>query len=171
MPGVQPPSVDGILGLRGVLEQSDEEFSAEDAQALEVELLGGLDQLLDQLAEGRDAEGARMGGVLHDQLAVIESLSEEAGNLAAMQPEAIRQRLADQVAQLVDDVDALDPDRLAQTAPDRVFFGQQITCSRNMGTEPIQFFTQDRQMAVELAEHQGFVLVLQQFADRFGKHR
>ncbi|MEG3618937.1 YicC/YloC family endoribonuclease [Magnetovibrio sp. PR-2] len=116
VPNAQPPSVDGILALRGVLEQSDDEFSAEDAQALEVDLLMGLDQLLDQLSEGRDAEGARMGGVLHDQLAVIESLSEEAANLAAMQPEAIRQRLVDQVAQLVEDVDTLDPDRLAQEA-------------------------------------------------------
>ena len=116
VPGVQPPSVDGILALRGVLEQTDEDFSAEDAQELEIELLNGLDQLLDQLAEGRDAEGARMGGVLHDQLAVIESLSEEAANLAAMQPDAIRKRLADQVAQLVEDMDGIDPDRLAQEA-------------------------------------------------------
>ncbi len=113
---VQPPSVDGILGLRGVLEQTDEEFSAEDAKDLEGVLLAGLDQLLDQLAEGRDGEGARMGGVLHDQLAVIESLSEEAANLAALQPDAIRKRLADQVAQLMEDMDGIDPDRLAQEA-------------------------------------------------------
>lgn len=114
--GVRPPSVDGILALRGVLEQSDEDLSDAETSALESVLLSGLDQLLDQLAEGRDGEGARMGGVLHDQLAVIESLSEEAGELAAMQPDAIRKRLAEQVEALVADFGSIDPDRLAQEA-------------------------------------------------------
>lgn len=108
--------MDGILALRGVLEQSDEEFSDDDVKALESALLEGLDQLLEQLAEGRDGEGARMGGVLHDQLATIETLSEEATTLAALQPDAIRKRIAEQVASLVSDVDALDADRLAQEA-------------------------------------------------------
>lgn len=116
VPDVEPPSVDGILALRGVLEQSDEEFSDDDVKALESALLEGLDQLLEQLAEGRDGEGARMGGVLHDQLATIETLSEEATTLAALQPDAIRKRIAEQVASLVSDVDALDADRLAQEA-------------------------------------------------------
>ncbi|MBL4613381.1 MAG: YicC family protein [Magnetovibrio sp.] len=113
---VQPPSVDGILALRGVLEQRDEDFSADDVKALEEALLVGLDQLLDQLSEGRDAEGARMGGVLHDQLATIERLSEEACALAALQPDAIRQRLAKQIAALSDDLGDIDPDRVAQEA-------------------------------------------------------
>ncbi|MCW8917120.1 MAG: YicC family protein [Magnetovibrio sp.] len=116
IPNAQPPSVDGVLALRGVLEQSEDLFSTEDIEALESVLLDGLAQLLEQLAEGRDAEGARMGGVLHDQLAVIESLSEEAATLAALQPDAIRKRLADQVAQLVEDADVIDPERLAQEA-------------------------------------------------------
>ncbi len=116
VPEVEPPSVDGILGLRGVLEQSDEEFSGDDARALEGALMAGLDQLLDQLAEVRDAEGERMGGVLHDHLADIENLSDEAVELAAMQPDAIRTRLNEQVQALVDDFAAIDPDRLAQEA-------------------------------------------------------
>lgn len=116
IPDVAPPSVDGILALRGVLEQNDEDFSDDEVKALEGALLDGLEQLLEQLAEGRDAEGARMGGVLHDQLASIETLSEEAGELAATQPDAIRQRLADQIAVLADDMNGIDPDRLAQEA-------------------------------------------------------
>jgi|GEM_PF-2347 len=116
VPGVRPPSVDGILALRGVLEQSDDEAGDAQNRALEAALMEGLDQLLDQLAEVRDDEGERMGGVLHDQLAVIENLSEEAGELAALQPDAIRKRLSDQVLLLVQDVAAIDPDRLAQEA-------------------------------------------------------
>ena len=116
VPDAQPPSIDGILGLRGVLEQADDDLNDDDVKGLEAVLLDGLDQLLDQLAEGRDAEGARMGGVLHDQLASIETLSEEAADLAALQPDAIRQRLAKQVAALVEDIGELDRDRLAQEA-------------------------------------------------------
>jgi len=116
IPGVRPPSVDGILGLRGVLEQAEDDTTDAASRALEAVLLDGLDQLLDQLAESRDSEGERMGGVLHDQLASIESLSEDAGELAAMQPDAIRKRLATQIETLVADFAVLDPDRLAQEA-------------------------------------------------------
>jgi len=114
VPDVRPPSIDGILALRGVLEQVEEGVGDDEVRALENVLLHGLDQLLDQLAEGRDAEGARMGGVLHDQLVDIESLSEEAGELAALQPDAIRKRLADQVEALAQDLAGIDNDRLAQ---------------------------------------------------------
>lgn len=116
VPDARPPSVDGLLALRGVLEQSEDDSSDERARALETVLMEGLDQLLDQLTEGRDGEGERMGGVLHDQLAVIESLSESAGELAALQPDAIRKRLVDQISILVEDVGAIDPERLAQEA-------------------------------------------------------
>jgi len=116
VPDARPPSVDGLLALRGVLEQSEDDSSDERARALETVLMEGLDQLLDQLTEGRDGEGERMGGVLHDQLAVIESLSESAGELAALQPDAIRKRLVDQISILVEDVGGIDQDRLAQEA-------------------------------------------------------
>jgi len=116
VPDARPPSVDGLLALRGVLEQSDEEFSAEQTEALQSVLLDGLDQLLEQLAEARGDEGERMGGVLHDQLADIENLSEEAAELAALQPDAIRARLKEQIAVLVEDFATIDPERLAQEA-------------------------------------------------------
>lgn len=115
-PDANPPSVDGILGLRGVLEQIDDEPDADERAQLEGDFLAGLDQALEQLADGRDAEGQRLGGVLHDQLADIETLSEQAGDLAALAPEAIRKRLAEQVEALTRDIAALDPDRLAQEA-------------------------------------------------------
>lgn len=112
----QPPSVDGILALRGVLEQIDDEPDAIERAGLEGALLAGLDLALEQLVEGRDAEGQRLGGVLHDQLADIETLCEQAGELAAMLPDAIRTRLAFQVEALTHDVSGIDPERLAQEA-------------------------------------------------------
>lgn len=116
LPDARPPSVDGILGLRGVLEQQEFEPTEDERRALESDLLAGLDQLLDQLAEAREAEGQRLGSVLHDQLADIETLSEQAGELAAMQPDAIRERLVRQIEQLTLDAAAVDPARLAQEA-------------------------------------------------------
>ncbi|MCR4378346.1 MAG: YicC family protein [Rhodospirillales bacterium] len=115
-PDARPPSVDGILGLRGVLEQIDDEPTPDEREALEGDLLAGLEQTLDQLADGREAEGQRLGGVLHDQLAEIETLSEQAGDLASTQPEAIRERLVQQIEQLTLDASAIDPARLAQEA-------------------------------------------------------
>lgn len=115
-PDAAPPSVDGILGLRGVLEQIDEEPGADARAALEADLLAGLDQALEQLADVREGEGQRLGGVLHDQLADIETLAEQAGDLAALQPDAIRKRLAEQVEMLAHDMPTLDAERLAQEA-------------------------------------------------------
>lgn len=116
LPDARPPSVDGILGLRGVLEQIDDEPDAAERTQLEDVLLVGLDQTLEQLSEGREAEGQRLGGVLHDQLADIETLSEQAGDLGALAPDAIRKRLAEQVEALTQDIAAIDPERLAQEA-------------------------------------------------------
>ena len=116
MPAVRPPSADGILALRGVLEQVELPPSPDEHQALEAQLLQGLDQALEQLIEVRDAEGQRLGGVLHDQLADIETLSEQATALAALQPEEIRKRLLSQVEALTQDIEAVNPERLAQEA-------------------------------------------------------
>lgn len=115
-PDATPPSVDGILGLRGVLEQVDDEPGADERAQLEEVLLAGLEQTLEQLVEGREAEGQRLGGVLHDQLADVETLYEKASELAALAPGAIRKRLAEQVLSLTQDIEALDPERLAQEA-------------------------------------------------------
>lgn len=115
-PDAQAPGIDGILALRGVLEQIDDEPSAEERERMQGDLLAGLEQALDQLTDGREAEGQRLGGVLHDQLADIETLCEQAGELAALAPDAIRKRLVEQVEALTADISALDPDRLAQEA-------------------------------------------------------
>jgi len=116
MPTASTPTAEGMLALRGVLEQVENEPSPDDHKVIGDLLLHELGQALDQLAEGRDGEGQRLGAVLHDQLAVIETLCEQAADLAALQPEAIAKRLAEQVETLVQDFANVDPDRLAQEA-------------------------------------------------------
>ena len=54
--------------------------------------------------------------MLQDQIAEIERLTEAAAGIAAEAPEALRARIADQVALLVSDRNPLDPDRLHQEA-------------------------------------------------------
>lgn len=112
----QPPTLDGILALRGVVEVED--IAADEAarDALDVEILAGLDAALVDLAAMRGREGAAIGALLSARLDELASLTAAAEASPARQPEAIRARLAEQVATLLDAAPALDPDRLHQEA-------------------------------------------------------
>ncbi|MGC2410482.1 MAG: YicC/YloC family endoribonuclease [Methyloceanibacter sp.] len=110
------PSLDTLLAMRGVVEVVEGEES-EDAQAkLEQALLVGLRSALDQLVAARAAEGARLTGVVANQLSQIVGLVERAANASARQPQAIAQRLAEQVGRLVETGAGLDAERLHQEA-------------------------------------------------------
>ena len=116
VPDAGAPRVDGLLALAGVLEAADDGPSEEARGALEDGLLGGLDEALDAVAAMRGEEGARLADVARGHLGEIARLEAAAGGLAAMQPEAIRRRLAAQVAELVEAVPAIPAERLAQEA-------------------------------------------------------
>ncbi len=112
-----PPTADGVLALRGVLEQAEDEPLDEAARdALGKKLLSGLEATLDLLAENRNDEGVRLDVVLVGQIGAIAALTNEATTLAATQPDAIRARLREQVESLMADVQGLDEARLAQEA-------------------------------------------------------
>jgi uncharacterized protein (TIGR00255 family) len=111
-----PPSADGLLALRGVIEVAEDEEDEETKHAFETALLAGFDAALADLAAMREAEGGRLSDIVADQLTAIEELREQAAALAATQPDAIRQRLRDQVTALLDAVPELPEERLAQEA-------------------------------------------------------
>ena len=115
-PNAGPPSVDGLLALRGVIEPVEEDLSDVARDALEAEMLDGFDAALEALAAMRDDEGARLSETLNARLNDIARLCGEAEKLAAMQPEAIRERLKAQVEALLEDVPAIPEERLAQEA-------------------------------------------------------
>ncbi len=71
LPQARAPAVDGILALKGVLEQTESARGDKEYAALEKDILSALDAVLEQVADGREAEGQRLGAVLHDQLADI----------------------------------------------------------------------------------------------------
>ena len=113
---LQTSTPEGILGLRGVLEQSDDQASDEDRIAMEGELLAGLDAMIAQLLETRNGEGAILAKVLVEQINTIEKLSIDATKVAATQPGAIKARLKEQVETLIADVSGIDEARLAGEA-------------------------------------------------------
>ncbi|MGD0532065.1 MAG: YicC/YloC family endoribonuclease [Methyloceanibacter sp.] len=110
------PSLDTLLAMRGVVEVIEGEESEEVQGRLEAALLVGLAAALGQLAAARAAEGARLADVIANQLRQIAGLVERAANASARQPEAIAQRLAEQVGRLTETGAGLDPERLHQEA-------------------------------------------------------
>lgn len=112
----QPPTLDGILSVRGVVETADVEQDEAARDALAVAILSVLDAAIEDLTAARAREGKAIAVILLDRVGEIETLVRAAEASPARAPEAIRTRLAEQVAVLLDAAPALDPDRLHQEA-------------------------------------------------------
>ncbi len=113
--GAAPPSADGLLALRGVLETAEPEQQG-DRESWDAELLADAERLLDALVQARRAEGESLSQALSGRLDALSDLVERAARTAAAQPEALRERLGRQVAELLAASPALPPERLAQEA-------------------------------------------------------
>jgi uncharacterized protein (TIGR00255 family) len=114
--GLKPARLDTLLGMRGVVETVEGEESEEAQAAFMHALIASLAVALDQLVSARAGEGERLQTVIEKQLAVIGRLIERAASASARQPEAIVQRLGEQIARLTEPGSNLDPDRLHQEA-------------------------------------------------------
>jgi len=111
-----PPSVDGILALKGVVEVVDQAETDEERRAAEASVVEGFRQALMGLVEMRRAEGKALERVLAQRLGEIATLTEQAETVPGRRPEAIKARLDEQVATLLSASDRFDPDRLHQEA-------------------------------------------------------
>jgi len=111
-----PPSLDGLLGIKGVMEVSETEEGEEERRSAEAAVVAGFVVALGGLAEMRRHEGAALGQVLSARLDDIAALAERAEKSPGRRPEAIRARLAEQVATLLAQSERFDPDRLHQEA-------------------------------------------------------
>lgn len=112
---IAPASLDGLLGLRGVLDAP--EAAQLDAEALAVrdqQLLKGVGTAIDQLNISRRQEGARLTPVVVGQVDDIARLCDAARATAVLQPALLQARLTQQVADLAGAAPALTPERLAQ---------------------------------------------------------
>jgi len=111
-----PPSLDGLLAFKGVLEVSDSDEREDERRSAEVAVAAGFAEVIGALGEMRRHEGAALGRVLTARLHEIAALAERAERAPGRRPEAIRARLAEQVATLLAQSDRFDPDRLHQEA-------------------------------------------------------
>jgi len=110
----EPPRLDGLLAIRGVLETGEEIEDPNAREGREKKLLESWDEALKKLAQMRLGEGKRLVAVLETRLGEISALLGEAEASAATQPEALKARLKAQIAQLLDAVPALPEERIAQ---------------------------------------------------------
>ena len=96
-----PPRPEAILALRGVLVSDD---AAEDESALSVlhkNLMTSFDQTLAALAEARISEGAATAAMVSAHIEEIESLTNKSRGCSETLPEILKQRLLDQIAELL----------------------------------------------------------------------
>ena len=111
-----PPRLDGILDFKGVIEVIDEVESEDERSAAEASFVAGFGQALAGLTEMRRHEGAALEAVLTQRLDAIAALTARAEQAPGRRPEAIRERLREQIALLLDASDRFDADRLHQEA-------------------------------------------------------
>ncbi len=113
---LRPASLDGLLTIPGIIEIVRPEEDESQRAALETHILRALDEALDALVAARHGEGAALTRVLRERLDRIGELTAQADGLPARQPEAIRERLAQQIAKLMEAAEGFDPARLHQEA-------------------------------------------------------
>jgi uncharacterized protein (TIGR00255 family) len=116
MADVAAPSAEALLGVKGVLEVVEPEESEAETQARNEAMLASLGSALDAMVRSRQAEGDRLKAVVLQQLGSIEKLVAIVEASPSRTPEAIRQRLKEQIARLLDTGVGLDEGRLYQEA-------------------------------------------------------
>ena len=106
--GATPPSADGLLSLRGVLEAPEEVDDPEARAAVEAAMAGSIDLALDALKLSRDREGGQLLPVVTDFIDRIEGFVSASETEAAAQTDAIRDRFTRRMSELAPDAPGLE---------------------------------------------------------------
>jgi len=114
--GVAPPSADGLLALRGVLDVPEPVESDEFRAALDAALHAALERALSGLEAARRAEGDALQALLLGHIDTIEALTLKAEADPSRDPASIRLRLAQQVRLLMEASQGFDESRLHMEA-------------------------------------------------------
>jgi uncharacterized protein (TIGR00255 family) len=110
------PSIDGLLSIKGVIEVVEPESNEDEDKTARLAAVKAFDEALGNLVAMRQREGTALGQVLSQRMDEIERLAKKAEAAPGRKPEAVRARLAEQVALLLEASDRFDADRLTQEA-------------------------------------------------------
>ncbi|WP_316861268.1 YicC/YloC family endoribonuclease [uncultured Cohaesibacter sp.] len=110
------PGLDGILSIKGVLEQvEEEEDEAVRAEVIKA-LLESFADAVSDLESMRRAEGDALAKIVLQRVEEIETLTKEAEDCPARSVEAIRAKLHQQIDRIIEADKGFDEDRLYQEA-------------------------------------------------------
>ncbi len=112
--GTERPRLEALLAVRGVLEVAEAEDTGN--AALVKALMSSFEGALDALLASRRTEGGRLADILEAQLRQIEGHVATAAISPARSVEAIRRRIGEQIARVLDTTPTLDSVRLHQEA-------------------------------------------------------
>ena len=110
------PSIDGLLGIKGVIEVVEPERNEDEDKAAVAAASAAFDEALKNLVAMRRREGEALGQILSQRMDEMARLAKRAEEAPGRKPEAIKARLAEQIAALLETSDRFDPDRLNQEA-------------------------------------------------------
>ena len=114
--GLAPPTIDGLLAVRGIVDIAEAEEEDEALAAACEGALTSLGEAIEGLVAMRRTEGAALEAILEERLTAIAALAKAADENPGRRPEAVRERLAQSIAALLDSSRAFDENRLHQEA-------------------------------------------------------
>ena len=114
--GGEPLRADLLLSIRGVLEVVPAVEDEAESEARNGAMLASFAEAVTSLVAARRAEGTKLCDLVTSQIDRIAQLVGAARAHPSRSVEAVRQRLADQVARLLDANASFDPERLHQEA-------------------------------------------------------
>ena len=114
--GGEPLRADVLLSLRGVVDVTILPEDESQIEARNAQIMASFGDALKALATARTEEGWRLKTIVAAQVNTIAELAAAARSNPSRSVEAIRNRLSEQVARLLDTGSSFDPDRLHQEA-------------------------------------------------------
>ena len=113
--GAAAPSADGLLRVRGVIEEEEQGELTEEALAmLDRALSATLDEALEALVMARASEGKALAKVIDGHIVEIEGLCRRAAERAQAQIGTVRGRFESQLTELLGRTPTLSEERFAQ---------------------------------------------------------
>ena len=111
-----PPTLDGLLSLRGVIETTELAEDGDEKKEREGAILTSLKDLLVQVVAARIAEGEHLASAISSHVDDIDKLVGAIEVAPSRTPEAINKRLQERIEKLIGEAPQLDDQRLYQEA-------------------------------------------------------